>query len=524
MRIHKIVYVLMIVAVVSQAGARFAQASGTAPTVSITMSDTNLTVGETATVDFLFTEAPVNFTLSDVMATGGTLSNLTTVSAFEYQAVFTPTSNFVQSANSITVAPEVTMRNYVRPSDYPDSVAYDGTNIWAANYMPDGSIFKLAPDGTVTEYSGDGNYHEAIAFDGTNMWTANIFDNSVTKFSPSGVPTTYSNTGASPHALAFDGTNMWVANTNDDSVAKIGPTGTVTTYTSVGGGPRGIAFDGTNMWTANSQDNSVTKITLTGTKTTYTGTGSAPVGITFDGTNMWTVNGGDRSVTKITPSGSMTTYTGTDIQPISITFDGTNIWTGNYNNHTLTKVTLAGVMTTYAGLSGSPYSLLFDGANIWSANLGSNPGLTKIGTTSTTMSSSYSIDTRRHTSRPAPIVAPTATKTANGGDGVLDFVLNDGAKKTNSPIVTVHLNGDPSSVRGYAVSLDPNFTTGGIRAYTNVNQTDTFTLPDTEGTYTVYLEYFSTTGMKSSVIQKDITYTKKVVTKSSVKRKRVLKK
>ena len=519
------VYVLLVVAVVSQTGVEFAHASGTTPTVSITMSDMNLTVGETATVDFLFTEAPSNFSLSDVTATGGTLSNLTSISTFEYQALFTPATNLVQSSNSITVVPEVTMRNYVRPGDYPIAVAYDGTNIWAANYQPDGSILKVTPHGTFTKYSGDGHYHWAMAFDGTNMWTANVFDNSVTKFSPTGDPITYTNTGTYPTALAFDGTDMWVVNNTDNSVAKVGPTGTVTTFTGVGGRPRAIAFDGTNMWVANSLDNSVTKITLTGTMTTYAGTGNSPVGIAFDGTNMWTVNGGDRSVTKITPSGVMTTYTGTDVQPISIAFDGTNMWTGNYNHSSLTKVTPAGAMTTYPGLSGSPYTLVYDGENLWSANLGSSAGLTKIGFTSLTSSSSYAIDTRRTAGRPAPIVAPTATKNAKGEDQILDFTINDGAKITNAPVVNLQMNGDPSSVRGYAVSLDPNFSSEGIRTYTNVNQRDTFTLPNTEGVHAVYFEYFSTTGVKSSVIKKEITYTtKKVTKKTSTKSKRVSKK
>ncbi len=523
MSIKKAAHIFLIAVFLFSTNIQNAHAAGVAPTVAISMSDTNLTIGETAITTFTFSEAPVNFNLSDVTASGGALSDLVTISPFVYQATFTPTNNFLQDSNSITVAPKVTIKNYIRSDDYPITAAYDGTNMWAANYLPDGSILKLTPDGTFTKYAGDGNYHRAMAFDGTNMWTANMFNNSVTKFSPTGVSTVYTGIGALPMAIAFDGTSMWVVNHDDDSVAKIGPTGTITTYTGVGVGPISIAFDGTNMWTANISSDSVTKISPTGVMTTYTGTGSGPSSIAFDGTNMWTANGNTTSVTKISPTGVMTTYTGTDTQPISIAFDGTNMWTGNYTNHTLTRVSPTGAMTTYSGISGSPYTLTFDGANIWSANLGSTPGLSKIGTTAATTSASYAVRTVR-SSRPAPVVRPQGMKNIKGEEIPLDFKINNNAKVTNSRTVQLQLNGDPQFINGYAVSLDQNFTNEGIRPYTESAQKGIFVLPEKYGAYTLYLQYFSTTGTKSVLLKKEISYTaKKPAAKTVVKSKKVLK-
>ncbi len=64
----------------------------TPPTIAITTSDANLTVGETATITFTLSEASSNFVASDVTVTGGVLSNFSG-SGTSYTATFTPTAN-----------------------------------------------------------------------------------------------------------------------------------------------------------------------------------------------------------------------------------------------------------------------------------------------------------------------------------------------------------------------------------------------------------------------------------------------
>ena len=73
----------------------------------------------------------------------------------------------------------------------------------------------------MTTYAGTGVGPYAIAFDGTNMWTANYSSNSVTRITPTGTMITYTGTGSTPQYIAFDGTNMWTSNTNGKSVTKI---------------------------------------------------------------------------------------------------------------------------------------------------------------------------------------------------------------------------------------------------------------------------------------------------------------
>ncbi len=86
-----------------------ATASGgdvTAPTVSITSNKTSLKAGESATVTFKFSEAPIGFTASDIKVMGGAVTNLA-VSATDpsvYTATFTPIAKLASVSGVISVA------------------------------------------------------------------------------------------------------------------------------------------------------------------------------------------------------------------------------------------------------------------------------------------------------------------------------------------------------------------------------------------------------------------------------------
>ena len=106
-------------------------------------------------------------------------------------------------------------------------------------------------------------------------------------------------------------------------------------------------------------------------------------------------------------------------------------------------------------------------------------------------------------------VAPTAlgiAPVASTGYSALDFTIDGGTAVTASPTIALGFNADPKTVTGYAVSLDPTFASGGIIPYSNGISSDTFQLPNVPGTYTIYLEYFSSTGNRSSVISHTVTY------------------
>ena len=411
----------------------------TGPT--ITLSNYDLTAGQTATVTFTFPAAPLNFTASDTSATNGTLSNLaSTTNPDVYTATFTPTANTNAATNTISVKGLVMGTNYHDASfNEPYSLAFDGTNMWVTN-SNSSTIDKITPSGTITVFSGfDGP--SGIAFDGSHLWVTNYGGPSgvqsgngtiVDKVSLAGSIIASTTVALAPTAIAFDGTNMWVASyvdgTSPGVVTEIASTSAILRTATTSPGPNAIAFDGMNMWTANFGSNddgsghSVTKISPTGTSTTYVGAGwNGPTGIAFDGTNMWTANYGlldyegpgftdlvlginGDSVTKVSSSGAMTLYTGTGGEPAAIAYDGTNMWTANYDGTnseggSVSEVGPSGSIVTYYGVGYNPAGIAYDGTNMWVANsnnLGVPGGdsVTKItGTISPSASANYVVDT-----------------------------------------------------------------------------------------------------------------------------------
>lgn len=74
------------------------------PTVSIVVADTLLTVGQTSSVTFSFSEAVTGFSNADIQMANGTLSNVvTTNGGITWTAVFTPTAGISDTTNLISV-------------------------------------------------------------------------------------------------------------------------------------------------------------------------------------------------------------------------------------------------------------------------------------------------------------------------------------------------------------------------------------------------------------------------------------
>ncbi|MFD2366881.1 Ig-like domain-containing protein [Pseudoduganella sp. GCM10020061] len=75
------------------------------PTVAIAIGQDSFSAGESATVSFTFSEAPLGFSLADVTVIGGTLDGLApTADPRVYTATFTPSANSPSVAGAISVA------------------------------------------------------------------------------------------------------------------------------------------------------------------------------------------------------------------------------------------------------------------------------------------------------------------------------------------------------------------------------------------------------------------------------------
>ena len=105
-------------------------------------------------------------------------------------------------------------------------------------------------------------------------------------------------------------------------------------------------------------------------------------------------------------------------------------------------------------------------------------------------------------------VTPRAV-TATGSRPALDFSINHGASMTSSSVVTLSFNADTSTVRSYAVSTDPNFAGTSLIPYT---PSAGYILPSVTGVYTIYVRFYSTTGLPSAMVSHSIELVVPMVT------------
>ncbi|WP_310221192.1 Ig-like domain-containing protein [Neorhizobium sp. 2083] len=109
----------------------------TAPTATISMSDSALKVGETSTVTVTFSEAVTGFTNSDIAVQNGTLGTLTTSDGgVTWTGTFTPTANISDTTNVVTLT----------AGSYSDTAGNLGAGAVSGNY----AIDTAAPTATIS--------------------------------------------------------------------------------------------------------------------------------------------------------------------------------------------------------------------------------------------------------------------------------------------------------------------------------------------------------------------------------------
>jgi hypothetical protein len=293
-------------------------------------------------------------------------------------------------------------------------VAFDGTAVWATTGSSLVSKFNRST-GARTDIApiGFGAGPGAIAFDGTNMWTANYADSNVTRVN---VATGAKANFAATHgmsAVAFDGSAIWAVSndaqqypfcppfpmsclTGDNAYRFDIATGARTDFpfgnTLGGNHPSAMAFDGTSIWILNRGGEplytppfgttpSLTKLNpTTGASVDYPLTWGGTA-IAFDGTNLWITENGPTAglVSKIDRStgAEVVQYATVDMNPKGIAFDGTDIWITNGSGSTVSLMNRTDGTHQEFAVGLYPQGLAFDGTNMWVASAGSN-NLTKI--------------------------------------------------------------------------------------------------------------------------------------------------
>ncbi len=113
-----------------------------APTVGITLSDSQLTTGETARVTFAFSEVVTGFVSTDVNITNGAISSLASTDGRTWTATFTPTAKTLAAVNSIGVNADA----------YTDAAGNAGTAGTSSNFTIDTTapLYIYGTDGSDT--------------------------------------------------------------------------------------------------------------------------------------------------------------------------------------------------------------------------------------------------------------------------------------------------------------------------------------------------------------------------------------
>jgi hypothetical protein len=295
----------------------------------------------------------------------------------------------------------------------PDSTAFDGQNVWVANYGGNSVNEINASTGLLVRSVSGGAYGfaepDGLSFDGTHLWVANA-NGGVTEVDPSTGALIRTLSGGSygfsvPRTMTSDGTHLWVVNTN--SVTEVNESdgnwvqslaGASDGFPNATDGPTGVAFDGSHLWVTDEGANAVLEFDPSNGNLLQTLSGGSygfnnPVGIVYDGSHVWVSNaaGTGGSVTEINPAdGSwVQTLSGGSYgfnQPWNIVSDGTHLWAGNISGsgvQSLTEINEADGSWVQT-LAGSPYNftdigaMAFDGTHLWVPNFDPEGGLTEI--------------------------------------------------------------------------------------------------------------------------------------------------
>jgi DNA-binding beta-propeller fold protein YncE len=203
-----------------------------------------------------------------------------------------------------------------------------------------GNLYVIDPTqspGTITTAASTlGNEPVSIAFDGANLWTAN-FEGSVsiiTPRSPYSV-TTVSTGFSAPEGIVFDGNSIWVTDASAGTLLKLNPAGAITQVVTVGSTPEYPVFDGANIWVPNSGDNSLTVVQASSGSVVATITADAsnqldqPYAASFDGERVLVANLGNSTATAFKAadlSFIANVSTGSDTFPKDVCSDGLNFW------------------------------------------------------------------------------------------------------------------------------------------------------------------------------------------------------
>jgi hypothetical protein len=215
--------------------------------------------------------------------------------------------------------------------------------VFIAGETSPGSMYVIDPTlpGGPVNYtlSGIGDDPVGIAFDGTNIWTAN-FNGGVSIITPQslGYFTSTVTTGFThPYGILYDGAHIWVTDNGAGALLKLDSGGAILQTVTVGSNPQIPVFDGTNIWVPNFGSNSITVVQASSGNVVASISADAnnklnqPAGASFDGERILVTNAGGNTVTVFKAAdlsliANISTAKGAVTGPWGACSDGVNFW------------------------------------------------------------------------------------------------------------------------------------------------------------------------------------------------------
>lgn len=392
----------------------------TAPTASITLSDTILNKGESATVTIAFTEPVIGFSNSDVTVQNGTLGTLSTLDGGKtWTATFTPTVSTSDSTNVITLG-----------STYTDLNGQQGTGAVSANYAVNTIVVPAANAPTVTitdNVSGSANLATSV------ITYTFLFSEAVSGFTVDDVSVTNGIKGQFSQITSTTFT-LEVTPATDGTVIVNIPSGAATGTTS------GLGNDAayTSYQAVDLTAPAVSSVTLSDTNLTPGDTSVVTIRFSEAVTNF---SNSDIDLTGA--NGALGTLTSAD----NITWTGLFTPTANINNDTSNVIRVLNTYSDMAGNSGSIGASSDFTVNTANATATSDTVKPKITINDDEDSITANMDGRN----------ADGTTDANGGDILYTFTFDEAVKNFTIDDITVKMQKtDGTTDSTYTALTDPN--------------------------------------------------------------------
>ena len=417
----------------------------TAPTIAVTRAGTGTLNSGTDTITFTLSEAGADFTLSDVVVTGGTLSNFqqSTGNPLIYTATFTPNGNS-QGTASVGVHANA-FKDLAGNANADDYILTDTENtnnkVDIAYDTRTGSFSVQNDTATIGEAGGtaNGTTGSALASTTSGVANLNVLGNDTLATTVTGV--------------TFNGTSGTLGS------ALNGQYGTLT-----------LNADGSYTYTVNNSNPTVNAL---------------PVGSSL--TEVFSYTARDTGNTNTGTANLVITITGANDAPVAVADTAAAVEAGGVGNATTGTNPTGNVLTNDTDVDTGDtktVSAIHAGSNadsIVSSGTTSSTGTTAAGTYGSIKigadgSYVYTVDNANAT---VQALLPTSTALTD----TFTYTVKDAAGLTSTNTITVSITGANDAPQVQVALVDQNATTGSAFTYTfpgNANTTaDTFKDVDT---------------------------------------------